>query len=650
VRGGPTPSELLHGAQDDGHEVVVNPKVEPAMQKIALSYRLAAHEVRDTQQRSTRLLTSADLKALVGGDRRNYLLETMRIFPVDANFIDTLWPAVPAPAPVPAEEGVEGAAPAQTPAATPPGPKAPELGAALPVRAADGTGDVADAPAYPHRIVLLRPELVSAWYEHALIAETRKVLAERKAAAAAAVAEGDAAAAGGESNAAAKEGDAADASAVATAAAAGNLTLSEVEERLYLWLNPDLFVSERTTPADALASKNGQASVEAARFLLETVVPTLADDLAAAVAGPVDSAGLVDLMHARGINMRYLGALARAVEARADNNPRAQLALVRGHARANGWGWHTPQLKRLRSSGCFALVGYAQDLIRAEMVGRGAKAILRQRLREVPQTSRPLLPAVAAHMLNAYLAKVPYVPRTAAAKAAQPNGASAARKKDSSTKARANGATTSVATAATAEAPAARSGSSKGKAKHKSAGAAKAVAQDAPGTVMKDMPLDPEQGFVPVLPAELTAGLTSELVWADIVRLVRERFRYDLPAAWRSGDTAPLRRLQALRVLCKAIGLQILARSYRFDASEGCVFTASDIVGLVPVTEHAYGVVRSNMLVLISVRGCGRWLNHCVQCVLCVAVGDDAGGGRAEHLRGRPDPPVQGCVVAAADA
>lgn len=357
MRGGPTPSELLHGAQDDGHEVVVNPKVEPAMQKIALSYRLAAHEVRDTQQRSTRLLTSADLKALVGGDRRNYLLETMRIFPVDANFIDTLWPAVPAPAPVPAEEGVEGVPPAQTPAPTPAGPKAPELGAALPVRAADGTGDVADAPAYPHRIVLLRPELVSAWYEHTLIAETRKVLAERKAAAATAVAEGDAAAAGGESEAAAKEGDAADASAVATAAAAGNLTLSEVEERLYLWLNPDLFVSERTTPADALATKDGQASVEAARFLLETVVPTLADDLAAAVAGPVDSAGLVDLMHARGINMRYLGALARAVEARADNNPRAQLALVRGHARANGWGWRAPQLKRLRSTGCFALVG-----------------------------------------------------------------------------------------------------------------------------------------------------------------------------------------------------------------------------------------------------------------------------------------------------
>jgi len=594
VRGGPTPSELLHGAQDDGHEVVVNPKVEPAMQKIALSYRLAAHEVRDTQQRSTRVLTSADLKALVGGDRRNYLLETMRIFPVDANFIDTLWPAAPAPAPAPAQEGADGpAAPAPAPAPVPAGPTAPELGAALPVRAADGTGDVADAPAYPHRIVLLRPELVSAWYEHAMVAETRKVLEERKAAAAAAAAEGgDAAAAGGEGDGAAKEGgDGADASAVATAAAAGNLSLSEIEGRLHLWLNPDLFVSERTTPADALTTKDGQASVEAARFLLETVVPALADDLAAAVAGPVDSAGLVDLMHARGINMRYLGALARAVEARADNNPRAQLALVRARGFWRRLGCIAAQALTLTCA-LLPLRDDAQDLIRAEMVGRAAKAILRQRLREVPQTSRPLLPVVAAHVLNAYLAEVPYAPRTTAAKAAQPNGGAApaaARKKDSSAKGRANGTTTSVATA---EAPAARSGSSKGKPKHKRAGTAKAVAEGATGTVVKDMPLDPELGFVPALPAELTAGLTSELLWADIVRLVRERFRYDLPAAWRSGVTAPLRRLQALRVLCKAVGLQVLARTYRFDASEGCVFTASDIVGLVPVAEHAYGVVR----------------------------------------------------------
>ena len=223
----------------------------------------------------------------MAGDRRTYLLEVLRVFALDINFLDSLVPS-------PAEE--DGALPT---------PRPEQLGKALGPFGASADEAAASWPAYPHRVVLLRPELVALWYEDRILRASRAIIQRRA----------EAAAAAGETSVDTKEPI--------------TITIKELEAEAPLRLNPDLFVSARGTPADALQSPDGRTSIDIAEFLLGTVVPSIADELVAAL--PLDS--LTTLCHSRGLNMRYLGALAHAIEARPSTDARADLAVVRRRGR-----------------------------------------------------------------------------------------------------------------------------------------------------------------------------------------------------------------------------------------------------------------------------------------------------------------------------
>jgi hypothetical protein len=266
------------------------------------------------------------------------MLEVMRVAALDINFLPTLLPSV------------DGAADDAM--------RPEEFGRALGPFPADAS---ASWPAYPHRVVLLRPELVTAWYEDRLVKASRVLLARRAAEA--------------------EQAGPDDAKAEAKPPVA--VTLQELEEHTPLRLNPDLFVAARTTPADPLASPEGRAAVDVADFLRTSMVPLVAAELVATL--PTDSATVADLCHMRGVNLRYLGALTREIEAQSEQlGPRASLAI---------------------------------DQLRAEMIGRAAKNELRQLLRTAPRTAYAV---ATAHFINCYLATSTYTPAPVGAEKTKP--------------------------------------------------------------------------------------------------------------------------------------------------------------------------------------------------------------------------------------
>lgn len=68
---------------------------------------------------------------------------------------------------------------------------------------------------------------------------------------------------------------------------------------------------------------------EASQFLVESVVPRFVRDCIQLVVTPIDGDALTVAMHARGINMRYLGEVATLAALRPDLD----------HLRVSQWVW-----------------------------------------------------------------------------------------------------------------------------------------------------------------------------------------------------------------------------------------------------------------------------------------------------------------------
>ncbi|KAJ2477850.1 Intracellular distribution of mitochondria, partial [Coemansia sp. RSA 2320] len=234
------------------------------LEPVARSLHLADHAVGSGGRV---LRVSADVKGLVGTDGRRYVLDLFRMTPVDVEF---------------AESEADGAG-SETGSET--GPAEPPL------------------PPYPHRLVLLRPELVAAFWE----ASVRKAAEE--------YAEG---ARGGKDPTASeqKSGEGAE----------GDKDPETIERppfQFSLAFSPDAFTPAHDPADSALADAVRSAS----QHLRDVVVAAFARDLAAHVATPLSGSALTAAMHQRGINMRYLGRIASllAPDAPATRNARRRV-------------------------------------------------------------------------------------------------------------------------------------------------------------------------------------------------------------------------------------------------------------------------------------------------------------------------------------
>lgn len=330
------------------------------MSKIATAQRLAAHEIKDGSGKSYEFYASAEVKGLRGTDGRRYLLDLPRLSPVDVEWL---------------EKDIDGKI--------------------------IGSEDAAET--YPHRVVLLRPELVETFWESELKRWAREIAAKKAKDADAAKAEGQEKQ--GESSTTVKEeaktetdgldedtkaSPAASAAAAQRAEAEAPLDASIDSSSLAafnLRLNPDAFVDqapskgadEGTAYVPSKITDESDPSVKAVRdasvFLRQVAIPAVVlDVLTGNTSGIMDGASLSKHLHGRGINIRYLGHLASTIDSFA--------AGPDGEKRESG---HLTALK---------------GIVVHEMVFRGAKHVLRSLLAGLAAEHAS---CAVAHFLNCLL-------------------------------------------------------------------------------------------------------------------------------------------------------------------------------------------------------------------------------------------------------
>jgi len=258
------------------------------MSKIASAYRLAEHKVKDGNGDKKDFYASAEVKALRGTDGRRYLLDLPRLAPVDVEWL---------------EKDMEGK---------------------------DG------GEAYPHRVMLLRPELVETFWDNELKRWAREVAEKEKEA----DKEGDSSAiesckANGDTPAIPEDQDQDQDRSPAAAEAvahreegakpieASPSTLKQFELRF----NPDAFVdqpppnnaSDKSFFVPSATTDESDPAIKAVRdasvFLRQIAIPAIAlDVLTGNTSGIMDGQSLSKHLHSRGVNMRYLGMLAGTIQ------------------------------------------------------------------------------------------------------------------------------------------------------------------------------------------------------------------------------------------------------------------------------------------------------------------------------------------------
>ncbi|KUM60382.1 hypothetical protein ACN42_g6734 [Penicillium freii] len=232
----PGEHQIDHGGVEGKEVVATHADFVPVFEKLSKALRVKQHPVWDKENQRHDLEGSVETKGLLGTDGRKYVLDLYRVAPLDAEWQE--------------EDG----------------------------------SDV-----YPHRMSVLRLELVESYWRHKMSQYVKAEVESRKAASAEASKEGK------------TEEESADQERVDISG-------------FNLALNPDVFSGQvpQTEEEKEQWAKDEQEVRDACDHLRSKVIPDLLKDLHDGDVGfPMDGQSLTQLLHKRGINLRYLGKLAQ---------------------------------------------------------------------------------------------------------------------------------------------------------------------------------------------------------------------------------------------------------------------------------------------------------------------------------------------------
>jgi protein TIF31 len=262
----PGENQIHYGAVDGKDVVAADQSFAPSFEKLAQSLRIKKHAVWDKENKRFDLEASVEMKGLLGTDGRKYVLDLYRVTPLDIAWME--------------DNGPEGAE-------------------------------------YPHRMTVLRPELVEALGKQKardfVSAELQKRGALKKQ--------------GGATEEAKEEKPQEEAEKIEEAKAEGEEADAAEEKKdeekaendridmsnFKFALNPDVFSGQnpQTDEEKEEMAKDEQEVRDACTYLRDTVIPSLIRDLNESdISFPMDGRSLTSLLHRRGINLRYLGKLA----------------------------------------------------------------------------------------------------------------------------------------------------------------------------------------------------------------------------------------------------------------------------------------------------------------------------------------------------
>ncbi|KAI0402584.1 clustered mitochondria-domain-containing protein [Xylaria palmicola] len=297
----PGENSIDYGAVEGKDVVAADERFAAPFEKLSQALRVKKHPVWDKDGKRFDLEASVETKGLMGTDGRKYVLDLYRITPLDVLWLEE-------------NEKTEG----------------------------DGQG-------YPHRMTVLRPELVETlrtlkWTEwvNTEIARIKEKSAKEKSD-------------NKDDDESKEQNDGADA---------------EMEEKIdgsnfSFSLNPDAFSGQvpQTDEEKAELAADEEEVRNACKHLRDVAVPGFVNDIKSSdLPFPMDGSSLAKMMHKRGINMRYLGNI---------------VSLCEG-----------PRLLRLR------------DLCLQEVISRSFKHVAGKYLRYLPM---PLTATCIAHLLNCLL-------------------------------------------------------------------------------------------------------------------------------------------------------------------------------------------------------------------------------------------------------
>ncbi|XP_059147572.1 clustered mitochondria protein homolog isoform X2 [Physella acuta] len=78
---------VVYGSVDFGKTVVSNEKYRELLQKTAAALKIKSHKVLNNKDEEVELYSSIECKGIIGNDQRHYILDLLRTFPPDANYL-----------------------------------------------------------------------------------------------------------------------------------------------------------------------------------------------------------------------------------------------------------------------------------------------------------------------------------------------------------------------------------------------------------------------------------------------------------------------------------------------------------------------------------------------------------------------------------
>ncbi|KAL4786163.1 clustered mitochondria-domain-containing protein [Aspergillus varians] len=301
----PGEHQIDYGGVEGKDVVATHPDFVSVFEKLSKALRIKKHAVWDKENNRHDLEGSVETKGLLGTDGRKYVLDLYRVTPLDVEW-----------------QEAEG------------------------------------SDAYPHQMSVLRLELVESYWRHKMSQYVKAEVERRRSAKAEEDAE--------------KKEKSSESTESKEKGSEEKTEESPDQERVdisgfSLALNPDVFSGQvpQTNEEKEQWAQDEKEVREACDFLRSKVMPELVQDLHNGDVGfPMDGQSLSQLLHKRGINIRYLGTL-------------ANLAKEKG--------------SRLEA---------LSTLLVQEMVARAFKHIANKNLRNVPG---PFTASCVAHLLNCLL-------------------------------------------------------------------------------------------------------------------------------------------------------------------------------------------------------------------------------------------------------
>lgn len=282
----PDEHQVDYGGVEGRDVIASNEQFVPGFSQVSKLLKVKGHPVWDKNGQRHFLEASVETKGLLGTDGRKYMLDLYRLTPIDISWIED-W----------------------------------------------SNADGENVSQYPHRMTVLRPELIESYFRLRMSEYAKAEIARQKSKAKESSAsqplknDKSTYSNGVEEHQTERDEQQSDGEITGhksrqtsdeTPRASGTENSSSMQDKVdlssfSLALNPDAFCGQKPPTDDEKAElENDENEVRSVcRHLHETVFPELLHDLREAEVGfPMDGESLSRLLHKRGINIRYLGKIA----------------------------------------------------------------------------------------------------------------------------------------------------------------------------------------------------------------------------------------------------------------------------------------------------------------------------------------------------